>query len=185
MYNVGIVEEIDRDTHRVRVRFPARDNVLSPWLEVLVQSAHGTVVEWLPEAGNSVAVLLDPSESAGCVLGALHSKVDPPRAKRAGARVEFSDGAVIEYDLGAQVFRITPASGGTIELAGNAQHVALAELVKGELQKIRDEMDAGAQHASTHVHPVTALGSPTGPAAAPYTPSYSPSDVASAQVKSA
>ena len=190
MYKIGIVAEHDVAAHRVRVRFGAEDDLLSPWLEVIVPSTAEDVVECLPAKGNAVAVLLDESASAGCVIGAVHSKANPPVIRSATVwGVTFRDGAVLEYDIEAHALRFTPPSGGTIELAGSAKHVALAENVKSELDALKSQLQSIASGVASHTHPFVGVaptlpGVTSPPAAPPYTATYEPGGVASAQVLS-
>lgn len=185
MYRRGIVAEVDPATHRVRVTLPDRDGVLSGWLEVLVRSAVGDSDEGMPDLGNQVAVLLDEHDGAGCVLGAVYSQVDPPKAKRIDVRrVEFADGAVLEYDRAAHVLTVSVPAGGSLKLAGDASFVALAAKVEAELAAIKVALDS-------HVHPAVGLisaapGLPVTGATSPAgSAGYAPGSVASAQVKSA
>ena len=73
MYSRGIVVELDVQRHRVRVRFPDRGDLLSPWLEVIVQPyQYG-----LPAEGAQMACLLDEHSESGCVVGVVYSEADP------------------------------------------------------------------------------------------------------------
>lgn len=191
-YRRGIVTEVDVSSHRLRAQLPDRDGMVTGWLDVLVSSASTDKVARLPAPGNQVAVLLDENDEAGCVLGALYSKADPvPEGMHEALwRIEFRDGGVIEYDADAGIVRLTPPSGGAIELAGNSKSVALAEDVRSELDAIKSELQSIASGVAGHTHPFVGVA-PTMPAVTssplptPYTPAYNPSDVAAAQVKSA
>lgn len=90
-------------------------------------------------------------------------------------------------DTGAQVV----ATGGGLELGGNindrpTDYVALASLAKAELQALRDTVNSAIILLQTHVHPVTAIATPTGPSPtlAAMQPPAPVNDVKSANVKS-
>lgn len=65
MFERGIVSEIDGDRHRVRVMFPHRRDVTSPWLDVPTRATHLDRDYWLPALGTMVAVLLDEHGEEG------------------------------------------------------------------------------------------------------------------------
>lgn len=165
MYRRGIVEQIDAAAHRVRVRFPDRQDLLSPWLEVLVRSSAGARVAGLPGVGSQVAVLLDETEAAGCVLGAVYSSADPPPT---GAS--------------ETVFVVELPEGGELRLCGSTSAVALATKVLEQLQAIRDELGSHTHLAGTLVSPSGAVTGVTGAATGI---AWSPDDVGSEQVRSA
>lgn len=185
MYRRGVVTELDANTHRARVRFPDRDNVVSGWLDVLVRSVHGDKHYDLPPVGNQVACMLDERDEAGCIVGSVYSQTDAPEApSEAVKRYAFADGAVVEYDPSSKVFRIDVPSGGTIELGGGAQPLALADDVKSELEALKAQVAAHTHQAGPAL--VSGLpGTPvTGVTGAPVAFTYSPGDVGSAKARS-
>lgn len=191
-YRRGIVSELDVATHRLRARLVDRDDSETGWLDVLVPSTAADKVVRLPAPGNQVALLLDERDEAGCVLGALYSQADtvPAGAHEALWRVEFRDGGSVEYDAEASVVRLTPPSGGVIELAGSAKRVALAEDVQAEFAAVKSELQAIQAGAGSHTHPFVGVapgapGMTSPPAAPPYSVSYEPSEVGAKQVRSA
>lgn len=190
MYRRGIVSEVDGATHRVRVRFPDRDDVESGWLDVLVRAAHEAKDYGLPAKGDQVAVLLDEHDEAGCVLGALYSSADkPPSTKESIRAMHFGDGGLVEYDRETHVLKIVVPEGGRVELAGNASAIALADDVRRELDAIREALNththsAGMLIAASPVPAGTPVEGVTGPAAPPGA-GYTPGDVGARQVRSA
>lgn len=171
--------EVDGSTHRVRVRMPDRDAV-ELWLDVLTRGTKGERDFGLYSVGTQVAVLLDEHEESGCVLGAVYSEVDPPPIENVQVRrFEFGDGGFCEYDRAAHILRIGVPAGGRLELAGSAEAVALAGRVLAELTAIG---------AATHTHSAGAMVvgmTPVTGSTGPSSISYSPTAVASAQVRSA
>jgi phage baseplate assembly protein V len=184
MYERGIVSEVNASTVRVRVKFPAKQDLVSGWLDVLQRSTHADQDYSLPKVGNQVAVLLDETGDAGCVLGAVYSSVDPPPATSPAKRVmTFADGCRIEYDQSTHVLSVALPSAGKLQLCGAASKVALANLVKAELTSLSNDYKA-----HTHVAGMLVSGSPgapvTGTTGAPVAATYSPGEVGSAQVES-
>lgn len=169
MYRRGIVTELDPATHRARVRLPDRDNITSPWLNVLAPTAHGDKVFGLPPVGSQVALLLDEHDEAGCILGAIYSTQDQPTASSEQVRrIDFRDGTRIEYDASAQRLNIQLADGASVHVTGGvvhvgegAQPVALAPLVEDRLASLETWANAHAHSTST---------GPSGPAAPPLDP---------------
>lgn len=128
MYRRGIVSAVDPATARVRVIFPDADDMESYWLEVMQPRtlATGDRSYWLPDEGEAVAVLMDENDEAGVVLGAIYSTADPPPVtSRDKHHVVHKDGAVIEYDRAAHVYRVSVPAGGRLELSAGATSLVL------------------------------------------------------------
>lgn len=183
MYKRGIVTEVDANTARVRVKFPSQQDLVSGWLDVLQTSTHGDADYQLPPVGNQVAVLLDETGDAGCVLGAVYSDADPPPATVATKRVmTFADGCRLEYDQATHVLSVTLPGSGRLQLCGSSSKVALATLVKQELTSFSNDYKA-----HTHIAGLLVSGAPgapvTGTTGAPVAAAYSPGEVASTQIR--
>lgn len=98
-YQEGIVSAVDDLRHRVRVRFPALENLTTDWLSVLAPNAGGNRFYCLPDVGELVACLLDARGEGGVVLGAIYNTQDmPSRASRDIWCKEFTNGTVIEHN---------------------------------------------------------------------------------------
>lgn len=184
MYSRGEVIEINAATHQVRVRLPAKDDLSSPWLDVLVRSTHGDREYGLPKVGNQVACLLDERGESGCVLGAIYSEPDPtPEGMSATKRgMLIEDGARFEYDEEAGRFVLSLPSSALANLCGDAMKVALAELVA-------EHFDAWKSTFDGHTHAAGALagGGPspiTGTTGAPLSPAPSTGELGSQQLRS-
>jgi phage baseplate assembly protein V len=186
MYRRGIVEELDATKHRARVRFPDRQNVVSGWLDVLVRETHEDKEYSMPAKGTQVAVMMDDKDEDGCILGAVYSEVDAPTATSEKIRRwNFADGGLVEYDRTTHVLRVSIPDGGKLELAGNAEPIALGDKTKAEFDKIKTELDALKQSLNTHTHPTAAPGSPTGPGTPPHASSYTAGAVGASKARSA
>lgn len=163
MYRRGIVEEVDVDTHRVRVRFPEHQDMVSGWLDVLVRDALDDKEYSLPSKGAQVGVMMDENDEAGCVLGAVYSKADAPVAPKSedARHLTFKDGTQVKYDRAAHELavklaagaklKIDVSGGGMVEVGGSAQFLVRAD-------KLHPKFMA-------HVHP-TGVG-PSGPPSVP------------------
>lgn len=170
------MKEVDAAKHRARVTFPERQDLVSPWLDVLAADSLDDKAFGLPSVGAQVAVLLDEKEEAGCVLGAVYSQVDVPDdpANADVRRIKMKDGGAIEYDRAAHTLKVTVPDGGKLsmvvggdveitpsgllKIAGASDFVALA-------QKVETEFESQRNWNATHMHP-TGVG-PSGPPTAP------------------
>ncbi len=180
LYDRGIVSEVDVATHRVRVRMPQREDVVTGWLDVLVPATHEENVHGLPRVGSQVALLLDEQANAGCVLGAIYSSADPaPNLPLSVRAITFTDGTRIEFDAASSTLRTTSPHH---ELGGTSD-VALAHLVLSELQAIRAELASHTHPASTVIAPAGTAGGPCAGATGAAGSGYSPSSVASTTLK--
>lgn len=109
---------------RVRVRFPAYEDVESDWLGVVTTGAgdsRGIVA--LPDRGDAVLVLFPHEDpAAGIVVGGLYGSGGPPDAGVEGGAVKrFSlttaGGQKITLDDDRRVLRVEDATGSSVELA--------------------------------------------------------------------
>lgn len=95
----GTISAVDATTCRVRVRLPECDNLRTHWLAVLQRNTQNNKDYWLPDINEQVKVLLDDSGTDGVVLGAIYSDIDRPIINDINKRrIDFSDGAFVEYD---------------------------------------------------------------------------------------
>jgi len=114
MYSIGIVSAVDVPTCRARVKFPAKGDVESYWLEVLQSNTFTNHDYGLPDLGETVAVMLDEGGESGCILGAIYTGANkPPHPGTAVRRVDFGDGTAVAYDRAAHQL--------TIEMTGNVE----------------------------------------------------------------
>lgn len=185
MYKLGKVSAVDAELCRARVRFPAQDDIESPWLEVLQGNAGKNRDQRLPDEGELVAVLLDEREEAGCILGAIYTAGNkPPVPSGNKRRVEFEDGTVVEYDRASHVLTVDVGSGtveltastvhidGNVKVGGGAEAVALAD-------KVATELNGLYQYLGSHTHPA-----PGGATGAPVPPPTAPGQVAASKLTS-
>lgn len=189
MYRRGVVSAVDVATHRARVTFADRDKLESPWLDVLVRDAGDDDDFGLPSVGAQVGVLLEENAETGVVLGALHSKENPPKGTTKSTdvrRLTLKDDAYVEYNRATHKLTISmPAAsselkvdvtgkvhittsgdteitpGGLLKVAGADDFVALAQKVDDGFTTIRSAFNAHITAFNAHIHP-TGVG-PSGP----------------------
>ncbi|SRR5579884_4310519 len=131
MFRTGIVKQRDIQNCRVRVVFPAHDQMLSWWLPVVVPKSQNDKAYWLPDVGEQVVCLMDEHDEDGAVLGAIYSQgqqgdATPPQMTADKWHVSFSDGCTIEYDRGTHTLGIVVPASGTINLTVNGGNLNLA-----------------------------------------------------------
>jgi len=122
MIKFGTITEIDPDTHRVRVDF-VEDDILSPWLPVLVARTTEDSFFALPSIGQHVACHLDENCETGYVAGAIWDAAnlppDAPADTVTGA--VFRDGTTVKYDSEAHELTIENTDALTVTVdAGTA-----------------------------------------------------------------
>lgn len=98
-YQEGIVSEIDPNTHKVRCKIPALEDLETAWLSFLTPNAGGNQFYCLPDVGELVALLLDARGEGGCVLGAIYNEQDPTPVQNGDIWLKkFSNGTIIQHD---------------------------------------------------------------------------------------
>ena len=98
-YQEGIVSAIDPNTHKVRCKIPALEDLETAWLSFLAPNAGGNQFYCLPDVGELVALLLDARGEGGCVLGAIYNEQDPtPVADSEIWMKKFSNGTEISHN---------------------------------------------------------------------------------------
>ncbi len=75
----ALVTQVDGETYRVKVKFPAQDDVESDWLQVLTVKSQQDKYYALPDIDDQVMVLnLPGAQDVGYVLGTFYSLPNPP-----------------------------------------------------------------------------------------------------------
>ncbi|WP_017807550.1 phage baseplate assembly protein V [Avibacterium paragallinarum] len=98
-YQEGIVSAVDINTHKVRCKIPALDDLETAWLHYLVPNAGGNQFYCLPDVGELVALILDARGEGGCVLGAIYNQQDPvPVANGEMFMLKFKNGTTISHN---------------------------------------------------------------------------------------
>lgn len=103
----GLVSDNTRPGY-ARVKLPTYDDVVTDWLPVAKTRAMNDDENWPLEINEQVACVIDRYCVTGIILGAMSNDVDVPDSDAAIGkwRMKFSDGATIEYDKNAHLWRI-------------------------------------------------------------------------------
>lgn len=121
-YQEGIVSAIDAAKHRVRVTFPALDNLQSDWLAVRADYAHGNKDYAIPDVGTLVGCILDARGESGMVLGGIYNASDQPPANNHNLWVkQFADGTRIEHNRSSGKLSIKVSGDFDLTAGGNVK----------------------------------------------------------------
>lgn len=118
----GVVSELGTNEQLglVRVRFPADDDLVSPWMPILFRWTKSDQAWGLPAIGEHVACMVDEHADTGVVLGALYSEADKPAiAEPSVWGKSFEDGTRITYDKETKALSIKAQGPVTIQAEGN------------------------------------------------------------------
>lgn len=98
----AIVTQVDGEKYRLKVKFPAQDDVESDWLQVLTPMSHVDKVYTLPDIDEQVLVLNVPgAQEVGYVLGTSYSDKNPPPLGAASpdiTMINFGNGSFIKHN---------------------------------------------------------------------------------------
>ncbi|WP_319403141.1 phage baseplate assembly protein V [uncultured Anaeromusa sp.] len=139
---IGTVVSVDEATHRVRVEWNDRGNMVSYDLPVLVPSTCDPQDYALPKEKTDVlCVFLPNGQQQGFVVGSFYTEANPPPiADRKKWLKKFEDGSQIEYDRATKKINIQAA---------------------GDVHVVGDVIADGVS-LKKHTHPES-IGSVTGP----------------------
>ncbi|MCX8017227.1 MAG: phage baseplate assembly protein V [Rhodocyclaceae bacterium] len=123
---VGQVAEVDAARARIRVR---AGPLLTGWLPWATARAGGDGVWQAPEGGEQVVLVAPGGDLEQAVaIGSIYRAAHPAPADSVDvARYVFADGARIEYDRAAHVFRLIVPTGGKIVLEVGATRLELSD----------------------------------------------------------
>jgi phage baseplate assembly protein V len=112
---VGVIAQLDEANARVIVR---AGGLTTDWLPWLTMRAGEDRTWWAPEPGEQVLVLSpygDPAQAV--VLPAIYQEAHPaPGSVKTTSRVEFKDGAFVQYDREGHHYHLDVPAGGSITL---------------------------------------------------------------------
>ncbi|WP_178860826.1 phage baseplate assembly protein V [Thiomicrorhabdus cannonii] len=170
MVRVGFVSEVDYPNARVRVHYGVDAQgspLVSGWLPWLTGRA-GNDIEWhAPELGEQVLMISPSGElQLGVVLPALYQASHPAPASAATVhRMQYADGAVIEYDRAAHRLKATLPAGGSallvcpggVQIDGDTT-INGAVTINGDTQisgsaDVSGDVVANGISLTTHTHP--------------------------------
>lgn len=118
----GVVSELGTNEQLglVRVRFPADDDLVSPWMPILFRWTKSDKEWGLPAVGEHVACMVDEHADTGVVLGALYSEADKPAITSPTVwGKSFEDGTRITYDKETKALRVEAQGPVTIQAEGH------------------------------------------------------------------
>lgn len=155
---VGTVSAADYQRARVQV---VAGELFTGWLPWLTQRAACDVSYWAPEVGEQVLLLNPQGEPAqGIVLPALYQHKFPALDGRPSVhRVQYNDGAVLEYDRAFNRLTLQLPSAGTVNLVSPAGvRIEGDVFVKGHINATGDitdhtrSMQADRERYNQHQH---------------------------------
>ncbi|WP_018694440.1 phage baseplate assembly protein V [Algicola sagamiensis] len=162
---IGSISNVDEQNALVQV---VSGELETGWLPWLTRRAGNDIEYWSPEVGEQVVLLCpDGDPELGVVLPALYQNQFPALDKCTSVhRVQYQNGAVIEYDREANQLKATLPSGGKIQLVSDGGieitgdtkingRLHVTDNIKGE-QDIIDKtrsMDADRKIYNKHKHP--------------------------------
>ena len=124
---VGTVAEIDEAKALARVN---ADGMVTAWIPWSANRAGPGVREWsAPEPGEQVVIACpygDPSQ--GVIIGSVYQDAhDQPASDKRKHRVEYADGAFVEYDRAAKAMQTDVPVGGKIKHRVGASFVEITD----------------------------------------------------------
>ena len=147
----GIVTNRDPLSHKVRVKFPDEDNMVSYWIPVIVPFSQDNKSYHIPDVGELVVCLFsDKGNEQGCCLGTVYNSKDIPAENDGDVfAIEFKDGAKIAYNRRThQLDAIIPGeaiiSATAVKLTGNLE-------VTGDITASGTIMDSSG-NTNHHTH---------------------------------
>ena len=110
MVRTGTVSAVYPESDTVRVVFDDKDGTTSPELHILHRFSGKNKDYWMPDIGDQVVCLFannDKNFSTGWILGSYFTDKQPPQVASADImRLDFSDGAYIEYNRAVSTLKI-------------------------------------------------------------------------------
>jgi phage baseplate assembly protein V len=127
VFRVGIVQTQDVANCRVRVTFPAHNQMLSWWLPIVTPWTQNNKAYHLPDGGEQVVCFMDEHDEDGAVLGSIFSTADATPASMTADKwhVTMKDGATFEYDRSSHALAVSIPNGGTMTIQANGATIRL------------------------------------------------------------
>jgi len=126
LVKVGVIEQVDGATARVKVTLDDRTTDWLPWIVLRADQDR----DWNPPQEGAQAVVLFPDGDAGrgIVIGFLYQKssLHPEKTLTKVAR-HFGDEAVISYDSGAHDFKLTLPKEATFQLSVGRTNMVISD----------------------------------------------------------
>jgi phage baseplate assembly protein V len=160
---------------RVRVTFPAHNQMTSWWLPILVPKAQNDKAYWIPDVGEQVVCLMDEHDEDGAVLGAIYSSADtaPPSMTADKWHLTMKDSASFEYDRNSHALSVNLPANATMTIVVNGVTISIdsgkninlsgAADVRFVTQSHNDSVNAMINTYNSHTHPDPQGGNTGGP----------------------
>lgn len=169
LIKIGVIEEVDysQTIPRAKVRL---GDLLTTWLPMLTVRAGKDRSWWPLEVGEQVIVLSPSGDPAqGIILGSLNQTAFPANGDSPDIhRIDYDDGAVIEYNRATHALKAELPDGATTELRSNGGIQFIGDLtVNGNIKATKDVSDKQRSMAgdrllyNQHEHPGITPGSGT------------------------
>ena len=167
LIQLGQVIETDylNEVPRVRVKI---GELTTAWLPMMTQRAGCDRSWWPMEIGEQVLILAPGGElSQAVILGALYQQAFPTIAHTADVhQIQYSDGAVVEYDRKSHHLKASLPPGAQTELRSDGGVTIIGDVsvqghltVSGEVSDRYRSMQTDRQIFNTHVHAGVQSGS--------------------------
>jgi len=117
---LGVVEQADYNTARVRIR---SGDMLTGWLPWLTSRASNDRTWWAPEIGEQVIIFCPSGDPAqGIVMHGIYQSNHPANENNPDVmRADFSNGTFVEHNRSTGKLTISAAGDIDIIAAGNVQ----------------------------------------------------------------
>lgn len=155
MIRFGNISSIDAANCRVRVQFDD-DGMVSHWLPVVVNGSRDNKYFHIFDVNEHVVCLMDEYSENGVVIGAIYDSQNAAGVSKDKARIEFSDGAIVEYDRSVSSMKVAIS---TTEITVKPTGFAMTKGGESLRQMISDLLD----QLVLETHTSAAPGSPTSP----------------------
>lgn len=99
MIKIGIIEEIDVQRAKAKVKFEDLDNLNSDWLPVVFLKTLKDQFYAMPDIGEHVICLLDENFETGAILGAIYDSKNLPKVPSEDIDyIQYGNGTEIKVD---------------------------------------------------------------------------------------
>lgn len=166
---IGVVRALDEAKAMVRVDV---DGLITGWIPFTAGRAGPGAREWsAPDVGEQVVVVCpygDPAQ--GVVIGSIYrDKYPAPASAKEAHRVEYADGAFVQYDSASKGYEIDVQAGGSITLRVGGSSLKIEDgqttlstpkfIVDAPETEVKGIKSNGVNIGSDHKHTATQPGS--------------------------
>ncbi|MEL6477622.1 MAG: phage baseplate assembly protein V [Pseudomonadota bacterium] len=148
---IGRVVEADYAAARVKLEI---GDLVTGWMPWATARAGGDVAWWAPEIGEQMlALATDGGTDIAVAIGAIYQSDFPaPAASPEIHRIEYADGAVIEYDRGNHALKALLPAGATVRLDAPGGVTINGDVTVNGTVTASDDVVADTISLRTHTH---------------------------------